>query len=103
MAKANEEIVAAELEGAIATSRDGSVGRLTDVQSDGGTSAIAHPTFRGQGVSTEVSRPAVEVTQDSLLDRQDLQGCQGSPAGVGSGVQGPVSYTHLTLPTNHSV
>ena len=60
------------------------------MQSDGGASTIAHPTLRGQGVYTEVSRQAVEATQDSLLGRRDLQGSQGSLAELGSRVQGPV-------------
>ncbi len=54
----------ADLEEAKATSRDGSVGRLTDVQRSGGTSTIAHPTLRGQGLSIEASRHAVEATQE---------------------------------------
>ena len=60
------------------------------MQSDGGISATARPTFRGPSVSTEVLPLSLNTMQDSLLDRQDLQGSQGSPAEAGSGVQGRV-------------
>ena len=47
------------------------------------------PTFRGP------------VVQDSLLDRQDLQGCQGSPAEAGSGVQGHGDMLQQNIHNEH--
>jgi hypothetical protein len=83
MARANEEVVEAELELAKAAS-------LADAQGDGGASAIARPTLRGPCVSTEAWPLSLSIMQDRLLDRQDLRGSRGSPAGAGSGVQGLV-------------
>ena len=88
MAKANEEVAEAEFEEAKAASQ-GSVGRMADVQSDGGTPVKAGPTFRGP------------VVQDSLLDRQDLQGSQGSPAEAGSSVQGHVYMIQQNIHSEH--
>ncbi len=88
LAKANVEIAEAELEEAKAASQ-GSVGRMADVQSDGGATVNAGHTFRGP------------VVQDSLLDRQDLQGSQGSPAEAESGVQGHVYMIQQHIDNEH--
>ena len=77
LAKANEEVAEAELGEDNAASL-GSVSRIADVQSNGGAPVTAGPKLRGP------------IVQDGLLDRRDLQGCQGSPAEAGSGVQGHV-------------
>ncbi len=88
MANANEEVAEAEVDKAKAASQ-GSVGRMADVQSDGGATVNAGHTFRGP------------VVQDSLLDRQDLQGSQGSLAEAGSGVQGHVYMLQQSIHNEH--
>ena len=93
LANANQEVAEAELEEAQTRSQACSIGRLADVQSEGGNSANARPKL---SVELVVLPLMLERVPESAPP-QETQGGNSSPAEAGSEAQGPTYLLQQNL------